>query len=63
MKTQSSLLELLPEGESSLQEVFQSHQDYEEFCRDFQSQVRQKLDELAEKRRVSEQEAMRRCYR
>jgi hypothetical protein len=62
MKT-SSPLELLSEGESPLQAVFENDQDYEQFCLDFQTQVKQRLDELAEARRASEQEAMRRWYR
>lgn len=58
-----SEIELFP-GSSGLSEpVFPSFQDYERFREDFYESVRADLEELAEARRVSEEEAMRRWYR
>ncbi len=58
-----SEIELFPGSNELSESVFSSFQDYERFRTDFYESVREDLEKLAEARRISEEEAMRRWYR
>lgn len=52
------------EGSNELgKDVFASFQEYEKFRTDFYESIRPELEQLADARRRSEEEAMRRWYR
>jgi len=58
-----SEIELFEGSDSLLQPVFGSYQQYEQFRQDFYESLREDFEQLAEARRISEEEAMRRWYR
>lgn len=55
--------ELFPGSAALMKPVFDSYEDYEQFRQGFYESVRPELERLAEARRISEEEAMRRWYR
>lgn len=56
-------IELFEGSNTLLQPVFGSFQEYERFRHDFYESLREDFEQLAEARRISEEEAMRRWYR
>jgi len=51
-------------GSNKLSEnVFQSYQEYENFREEFYNSLKEDFEKLAQARRISEEEAMRRWYR
>jgi cyclopropane fatty-acyl-phospholipid synthase-like methyltransferase len=63
MTSQTQEFELFPGSNTLFESVFESHREYERFREDFYETVRPELERLAEARRKSEEEAMRRWYR
>jgi hypothetical protein len=63
MKTQYQEFELFPGSNDISEAVFETFQEYERFREGFYASVRPELEKLAESRRKSEEEAMRRWYR
>lgn len=58
-----SEIELFPGSNELVEPVFNSFQEYERFREGFYESMRPDLERLAEARRISEEEAMRRWYR
>lgn len=52
-------LELVPDQKAKFKPLFNSEREYQEFCADFQKQVKPALDRQQEARRLSEEEAKR----
>lgn len=63
MSTVDQEIELFTGSNQLFESVFESFEDYEKFREDFYESVRPELERLAEARRISEEEAMRRWYR
>lgn len=63
VKSTESEIELFEGSNALLQPVFDSYQQHEQFRQDFYESLREDFEQLAEARRISEEEAMRRWYR
>lgn len=63
VNTDDSDIEIFEGSNALLRPVFGSFQEYERFRQDFYESLREDFEELAEARRISEEEAMRRWYR
>ncbi len=63
IKISDTDFELFAGSNELLEPVFSSFEDYEEFRTGFYSSLREDFEKLAEARRTSEEEAMRRWYR
>lgn len=63
VKSTESEIELFEGSSTLLQPVFGSYQQYEQFRQNFYESLRNDFEQLAEARRISEEEAMRRWYR
>ncbi len=63
IKSADTDIELFAGSNELLQAVFPSFQDYEDFREEFYNSLKPEFERLAEARRISEEEAMRRWYR
>ena len=62
MKSADNDLELFSGSNRMQEEVFSSYSDYENFREDFFNSLKDDFEKLAQARRISEEEAMRRWY-
>jgi hypothetical protein len=56
-------MELFEGSSKLLTPVFETFQEHEKFRQEFYASLRETFEKLAEARRISEEEAMRRWYR